>query len=468
MNFATDRVTDLAAQVRSGERTAVELTTHSLEMIAAHNDAVNAFVAVDAERALEQAAAVDQLVAGGIDPGPLAGIPLGVKDLEDAQGFRTTQGSVLFANSPEASSDSALVARLRRAGCVVIGKTNTPEFGWTSRTENALFGLTRNPWNLDHSPGGSSGGSAAAIAAGMVPLATGSDGGGSLRIPSAACGLSGFKPSFGRVPAGGSKAPEWLELSSKGTMARSILDIAASLDAVVGPDPSDLSSLPRPDVAWQTAVSDAHIPSRVGWSPTLGYANVDAEVLRACERALGLLEELGIEVVEVEGPFENDCVEPWLEIVGSCIARSLAGYEDHPRYGETDPVLQLLIEGGKQTSAVALLRALDAQHALNLKLIEQFHSVQLLLSPTTAGVAPPNALGGMGLLNGVEDINWVQMTYPFNMTRSPAATVCVGTARSGVPIGLQIVGPQHGDQVVLRAAAAFEAAIGFDDVASLS
>ena len=160
--------------------------------------------------------------------------------------------------------DSHLVERLRRAGCVVVGKTNTPEYGWTACTDNALFGYTRNPWDLEHSAGGSSGGSAAAVASGMVPLATGSDGGGSIRIPSALCGLSGFKPSFGRVPAGGPSPPGWLHLSSKGPMARRIADVALALDAVVGPEQDDLTSLPRPEASWLDAVADPRLPARVG------------------------------------------------------------------------------------------------------------------------------------------------------------------------------------------------------------
>ena len=467
MDFRTTRVSELAEQVRSGAVSATELTRHSLERIDALNPTVNAFVAVDPEQALEQAAAIDQLVAGGVDPGPLAGIPIGVKDLEDAAGFRTTEGVGIFAENPKATQDAEFVARLRRAGCVVVGKTNTPEFGWTSRTENALFGLTRNPWNLDHSPGGSSGGSAAAIASGMVPLATGSDGGGSLRIPSAACGLSGFKASFGRVPNGGNTPPGWMDLSTKGPMARSIHDVALALDAVVGPDPKDLSSLPRPEASWLDAVRDPHLPSRVLWSPNLGYANVDAEVLRACETTLALLEEEGIEVIEVEGPFDADPVDPWLLIVGVCINRSVGHLAAHPRFTELDPTLQLLITGGGEASATDLANALDQGHLLNLRLVELFHSAPLLLCPTTAGVAPRNELGGLGLINGVEDINWVQMTYPFNMTRSPAATVTVGRSTDGIPIGLQVIGPQHGDQLVLRATAALEGLIGFSERAEI-
>ena len=465
MDFRTDRVTELAADVRAGRRSAVELTTHSLEQIEALNPTINAFVAIDADRALDQAAGVDQLVASGGDPGPLAGIPLAVKDLEDAAGFCTTLGSPVFADQRPAPSDSELVARLRQAGCVVVGKTNTPELGWTSRTENSLFGLTRNPWNIEHSPGGSSGGSAAALAAGMVPLATGSDGGGSIRIPSAACGLSGMKTSLGRVPNGGQTPPSWLELSSKGPMARSIRDVAAALEVVVGPEQSDLVSLPRPEASYLDAVDDPHLPGVVAWAPTLGYAPVDAEVRDACEEALRALEAAGTEVVEIEGPFATDCVDQWLTIVSACLARSLAPLAAHPRYGEVDPVLRQLVALGEQQRATDLVRALDSAHELNLALVEQFHHTRLILTPTTAGVAPPVALGGSGMINGVEDLNWVRFTYPFNLSRSPAATVCVGQSSSGIPIGMQLVGPQHGDLVVLRAAAALEELLAFEEKA---
>ena len=467
MDFRIDRATELADQVRSGERTAVSLTAHALERIEVLNTQINAFVAIDAHRALEQAEGIDQVIAAGGDPGPLAGIPIGVKDLEDAAGLPTTHGSPLHDDASPARGDSPLVARLRRAGCVVVGKTNTPEFGWTSRTENALHGLTRNPWNLAHSPGGSSGGSAAAIAAGMVPMATGSDGGGSIRIPSSACGLSGMKASLGRVPSGGAEAPGWLDLSSKGPMARSIFDVAAALEVVVGPDPSDLASLPKPEASFLDAVTDPHLPATVGWSPDLGYAEVDTEVLTACEAALDVLIDAGIEVVDVPDLLSGDCVDDWMTIVCACLARSMEEHADHERWLEVDPVLRLMVENGRSVSGIDLVRALDAQHHLNLRLVEHFHRVRLLLTPTTAGVAPPVALGGRGLINGTEVQNWVHFTYAFNMTRSPAATIPVGLSASGVPIGMQVVGPQHADLVVLRAAAAIEQLMGFDALASI-
>jgi len=455
-------VSEVARRVRDGEWSAREATELALTVIGERNDDVNAFVAIDEERSLEQAAAVDALISAGTDPGPLAGVPIGVKDLEDAIGFPTTNGSPLDADAAPAMRDSHLVERLRRAGCVVVGKTNTPEYGWTACTTNAVFGFTRNPWNLEHSAGGSSGGSAAAIAAGMVPLATGSDGGGSIRIPSALCGLSGFKPSFGRVPAGGPRPPGWLHFSSKGAMARSIRDVALALDAVVGPEQDDLSSIPRPEASWLDAVAEPGLPIRIAWSPTLGYAPVDSEVLGACERALGVLEGLGVDVVEVPDVFGSDPVRAWLDVVAACHARDLAEQTGHPRFQELHPQLRATAEYGATLSGVDLVRAYDEFHRLNLRLVELFRDVRLLCTPTTAAPAPHERDGILGVINGVQDAAWVRFTYPFNMTRNPAATVCAGLTPEGLPVGLQLVGPQHADLHVLRSAAAFEAALGFD------
>src|SRR5690606_34540672 len=213
-------VADLAEQVSSRKVSARELVQASLDRIERLDGEVGAFVAVDGDAALAEAAGIDDRVARGDDVGPLAGIPLAVKDLDDATGFTTSRGSVAFADDPPADADSPLVERLRAAGCVIVGKTNTPELGWKADTVNEAFGGTRNPWALDRSAGGSSGGSAAALAAGMVPLATGTDGGGSIRIPSAATGLSGMKCSPGRIPGTG-----WLGLSTSGPMARRIRDV---------------------------------------------------------------------------------------------------------------------------------------------------------------------------------------------------------------------------------------------------
>jgi Asp-tRNA(Asn)/Glu-tRNA(Gln) amidotransferase A subunit family amidase len=461
-SFYDVTVAEVARRVRAGERTATETVEGALAVIEARNPTVNAFVAVDGARALEQAAAVDALVASGADAGPLAGVPLAVKDLEDAAGFPTTSGSVLEADAPVSTRDSHLVERLRRAGCVVVGKTNTPEYGWTACTTNALFGFTRNPWDLAHSAGGSSGGSAAALAAGMVPLATGSDGGGSIRIPSALCGLSGLKPSFGRVPMGGPRPPGWLHLSAKGPMARRVADVALALDAVVGPEQDDTGSLPRPEASWRDAVHDPHLPTVVGWSATLGYAPLDGAVRAVLDRAIAAVAAAGVEVVELTDVFEDDPVVPWLTMVAACTARDLLPFKDHPRYHELHPELRALAERGATVTGVQVIRALDECHRLNLRLVERFHTVRLLLTPTTAAAAPHEDDGVLGVVNGARDPAWVRFTYPFNLTRNPAATVCAGLTASGLPVGLQLVGPQHADLLVLRAAAALESLLAVD------
>ena len=465
VDFRAHSVRELAAQVRSADRSATELVGAALARIEALDPSIGAFVAVDGERALEQAAAVDQLVAAGGDPGPLAGIPLAVKDLEDAAGYPTTHGSPLHRDPAPAVADSAQVARLRAAGCVVVGKTNTPEFGWTAHTANAVFGATNNPWDLDCSPGGSSGGSAAALAAGMVPLATGSDGGGSIRIPSSCCGLSGVKTSMGRVPMGGPEAPDWPDLSVRGPMARRVADVVAALDVVVGPEATDLRSLPRPEASWPAVLDHPNPPARIAWSPTLGYAPVDREVLSICERAVRVLESLGSEVVVLDTVFDEDPVDDWIVMTGAYLLRSLAPLRKLPGWDELHPNLGLMLRGAETLSAVDFLRSADRCHQLNVRLVELFHEVRLLVTPTLAGPPPPQSLGGSGLVNGERTANWVRFTYPFNMTRSPAATVCAGTTRSGLPVGLQLIGPSHADLVVLRSAAALEEALGWTELA---
>jgi aspartyl-tRNA(Asn)/glutamyl-tRNA(Gln) amidotransferase subunit A len=466
MDFRLTPVADLARSVRAKEISAREVTQAALDRIAALDPTYNAFVAVDRERALVEAAAVDARIAGGGDPGPLAGIPIGVKDTQDAVGYRTTHGSPLFADAPAATVDNPFVARLRAAGCVVVGKTNTPEFAWCANTTNAVFGPTSNPFDTSRGPGGSSGGSAAALATGMVPLATGSDGGGSIRIPSACCGLSGMKPSLGRVPGGGAAPPGWLDLSTNGPMARRIADVTWALDVAVGPDPTDLRALPRPEASWLAALEDPHVPVKVIWAPTLGYATVDAEVLALCERAVGVLESLGAEVTVVETVFDADPVDDFLTLMGACQLRTMRPFMGHARWEDVDPILRLIVDSAESTTAEQLIQIFDRFHRMNLRLVDLFHKSRILITPTCSGVAP--LVGDlMSTVNGQAEANWVQFTYPFNMTRSPAATVCVGLSDGGLPVGLQLIGPQHGDLVVLRTAAALEAALDVDALATL-
>jgi aspartyl-tRNA(Asn)/glutamyl-tRNA(Gln) amidotransferase subunit A len=243
-------------------------------------------------------------------------------------------------------------------------------------------------------------------------------------------------------------------------MARSIVDVALALDAVIGPDPTDLRSLPMPEVSWAGAVRDPSVPLQVAWSPTLGYATPDPEVLSACLAAVARLEDLGAQVVEVDDVFAADPLLTWVAMTGTYLRRTLRGV-DALDGDDVDPSLRPALEWASSLSAVELAEAEDECHRLNLRLVDLFADVRLLVTPTVATLAPRS--GGQGVLDGVETANWVQYTYPFNCTRSPAGTVPVGVSSQGTPIGLQVVGPQHGDQVVLRAIAAMEVELGLPD-----
>jgi aspartyl-tRNA(Asn)/glutamyl-tRNA(Gln) amidotransferase subunit A len=466
IDFRTTSLAELTRSVRTREVSARELTQAALNRIGRLDPTYNAFVAVDEERALNEADGIDTRIAAGADPGPLAGIPIGIKDLQNAIGYTTTYGSALHADDSPATADDPFVARMRAAGCVIVGKTNTPEFGFMGNTTNSIFGPSLNPFHPGRGPGGSSGGSAAALAAGMVPLATGSDGGGSIRIPSACCGLSGMKPSLGRVPAGGPNPPGWIDLSTNGPMARRITDVTRALDVAVGPDPTDLRALPRPEANWLAALEDPHVPVKIAYAPTLGYATVDTEVAAACERAVELLASLGADVVVLDSVFADDPVGDFLTVTAAATLRTLRPFMDHPRWEEVHPVLRHYVDGAQSITAEDLLKVYDNFHYMNLRLVELFHSCRVLVTPTCSGLAPL-ADDMVSPVNGVNTPEWVQFTYPFNMTRSPAATVPVAMSSDGLPIGLQLVGPQHGDLVVLRTAAALEAAIDHGFLATL-
>lgn len=464
-DFRGTTVEEVVAQVRSGSVTAREQVETALSVIEARDPTIHAFVAVDARAALDAADDVDARIRAGDDPGSLAGVPLAVKDIEHAAGFVTTYGSRLHVDDAPATKDSALVQRLKDAGAVVVGKTNTPEFGWQADTSNAAFPATVNPWNPTRSAGGSSGGSGAAIAAGMVPLATGSDGGGSIRIPSAVNGLSGLKPSLGRVPLGGPTPPRWLHLSCPGPMARRIRDVALALDAVVGPDPTDLHSLPMPKgESWRGSLEHLLPPRRVLWSPNLGYGAVDEEVERICATAVGVLADRGVEVVEVD-VFDQDPALPWASIAYGGILRTVADLRDTPRGELLGDGLRRMLDLVEGQSGIDVLRALDAGHALNSRLIDLFHEAPLLLCPTVAGQT--GLVGHPGTIDGDESQGWVAFTYPFNLTGNPAGTVCAGFTTDGMPVGLQVIGPRHGDVVVLRALAELEDLLDLDTIAPL-
>lgn len=455
MDFTSTTIIDLARRVRSGELSARDLVSHALTTIEARNGDLKAFVCVDPEGALQSAAAIDDAVARGEASGlPLAGIPFGVKDLEDARGMPTRRGSALSDVTP-ASADSPTVAALRAAGAIPVGKTNTPEDGHTADTDNAVTGRTGNPAHPGRSPGGSSGGSAAAIAAGMVPLATGSDGGGSIRIPASLCGLSGLKPTQGVVPAG-PLPPGANLLSTRGPMTRTAAEAALALSVMADGDPSiDPFGAPTLDPTALAALADGDPkgvggrdrPLRVVWVPG-GGTDVDPTVDTVTNAAVAHLAAAGVEVEVRTTLFAEDPLGAWWTLWTAAMAARHGHLRGTPEWDLLWPGVQDLVAWGlDRVSGADTTRALDGIWHANADVTAALGDADVLLLPTIAGRVPE--AGSLGTINGEETPMWVRFTYPFNLTRHPAGSVCAGHDPDGLPVGLQIVGRHHDDATVL-------------------
>jgi aspartyl-tRNA(Asn)/glutamyl-tRNA(Gln) amidotransferase subunit A len=452
---------ELAALVRQREVKPLEILDAVLARLEAVNPALNAFCLVAADAARVSAREAEIAVMKGEPLGLLHGVPVSVKDVLPARGLATTGGSRLFEEFvPE--HDALAVGRLKAAGAVLFGKTNTSEFGHKAITENPLFGVTRNPWDPTLTPGGSSGGAAAAVASGVGPLALGTDAGGSIRIPAAFCGVYGFKPSFGRVPDrpafGGFE-----RVGHVGPITRTVRDAAAVLDVIAGGDDRDRSSLPGSGGPYLEAC-DAEVKGlHVAWAPDLGYAAVDASVLTVCENAAGAFESLGCHV-EVVNPGWESPEELFTTMVA---AQFYAAWSDRLPDAEPqmDPSLVRFIRRGGAVSARDYLRAVAGVEAYWAEVQTFLERFDVLLMPTVAvppfaaGEHPPREIAGQD----VSALGWMPFTYPFNMTGQPAASVPAGWTDAGLPVGLQIVGRRHADGVVLAASAAFEAASPWRD-----
>ncbi|MBI2016023.1 MAG: amidase [Candidatus Rokubacteria bacterium] len=452
---------ELGDLIRKKELTPVEVTDAALARLEAVNPLLNAFCLVAAERAREQAREAEIAVVKGEPLGPLHGVPISIKDVLATRGLATTGGSRLFADAvPE--EDAIPVARLKAAGAVILGKTNTSEFGHKAVTENPLFGVTRNPWNPERTPGGSTGGGGAAVAAGVGPLALGSDGGGSVRIPAAFCGVFGLKPSFGRVPHAGG-FPGFTHVSHVGPLARTVRDAAALLDVIAGGDDRDRRSLPREPGSYLEACDAGVAGLHVAWTPDLGYAAVDPRVRALCETAAAEFESLGCHVEVVSPGWEDP--EAWF---GTLIAAQFyAAWSDRLPDAEPlmDPTLVTLIRRGGAVPARDYVLAVDRIEAYWAEVRAFLERFDLLLMPTVAvppfdaGARPPREVDG----RSVSVLGWMPFTFPFNLTGQPAASVPAGFTDDGLPVGLQIVGRRHADATVLAAAAAFEAARPWSD-----
>jgi aspartyl-tRNA(Asn)/glutamyl-tRNA(Gln) amidotransferase subunit A len=447
----------MAAAIKRKTLSPVEVMRAVLARIERVNPRLNAFVTLTAEQAMKDARAAERaLTKRTARLGPLHGVPFSTKDLVVTKGIRTTFGTPLFAdNVPD--EDAPMVGRLRTAGAIQLGKTNTPTFGWIGATHNLLFGITRNPWNPERTPGGSSGGASAAVAAGLGPLAIGTDGGGSIRIPASCTGIFGLKPSFGRIPVYPPSAA-W-SLSHIGPMTRTVTDAALMLNACAGPDARDQYSLPADRTDYVKALRGSLKGLRVAWSANLGFARVvDPEVLAACEKAAKGFRDFGcrLESVNPGWPTPKEC---WEAIFCGGVAARMQPYLAERR-ADIDSGLVEIIEETLRWGPTRYVQAWFDRLAWNEHARRFFETYDLLLTPTIAtrpfavGVDNPTEIAGVP----IERYDWIPFTFPFNMTGNPGASVPCGFTADGLPVGLQIVGRRFADALVLRAAAAFERA----------
>jgi aspartyl-tRNA(Asn)/glutamyl-tRNA(Gln) amidotransferase subunit A len=446
--------TDLAAAIRMKKVSPVEVVNATLARIEQLNPRLNAFCLVTADAARQAAQDAERAVMRGEVLGPLHGVPVSIKDLVITQGVRTMRGSKLYERDVP-TEDAPVVERLKAAGAIVLGKTTTPEFGFKGVTDSPVTGITRNPWHLERTPGGSSGGAGVAVATCMGPLAVGTDGGGSIRIPSSFCGIYGLKPHVGRVPVYPASATG--DLSHAGPMTRTVRDAALMLNTIAGADDRDRFSLPTSHPDYLKAVEGDIRGLRVAWSPDLGFAIVDPQVKQISAAAVEAFSELGCHVEEINPGFDNpgELFQHFFYVNIGAMLQDYPGYES-----QIDPQLLANITEVKGVSGQDYARSILRRSAIFEKIRRVFAAYDVLLCPTVAvppfevGIEGPTQIAG----RPVDRRAWIAMTPLFNLTGQPAATVPCGFTGDGLPIGLQIVGRRFAEDIVLRASAAFEAA----------
>jgi aspartyl-tRNA(Asn)/glutamyl-tRNA(Gln) amidotransferase subunit A len=450
---------DAAALIRSGALSAAELTQACLDAIAEQNAELNAFVFVETNEALSSAHEVDRAIHEGRESelGPLAGVPFGVKDLEDCAGMPTTRGSRWFADGPAKSVDSIHVGRLRRAGAIALGKTATPEFGAWAYTASPLLGVTRNPWNLDRTPGGSSGGSAAAVSSGMVPFATASDGGGSIRTPASFTGLVGLKSTYGRIPTFGDT--HLAQNSVVGSLTTSVRDTALLLDVMAGPDDRDRTSLPAPTSSYLESIDTVDLTAcRVAWSTDFGFATIDSRVAALChDAARAFATSIGATLDERPIAFE-DYTRTYVAIEG---VDKFVGVERdlwENRLDELDPLAAPGWASLRDRTLPWAARVEFDRRQLVLQVASLFNDVDLIVTPTSsmppfdAAGPMPTAIEGATVHGGMS----VVLAMFANLVNLPAISVPAGML-DGLPVGLQVIGPRFREDLLLAAAARYEA-----------
>ncbi len=454
-DLAYTPATDLVASIRSKALSPVDVTRAVLERIEQVNPTINAFCTVTADTALAAARAAEAAVMKGARLGPLHGVPVSIKDLALVKGVPAKFGSYIFEQRI-GEVDAPFVRRLREAGAILTGKTTTPEFGWKALGDSPLTGITRNPWNTAMTSGGSSAGAGAATAAGLGPLHQGSDGAGSVRVPSAFCGIYGLKPTFGRVPMWPVSNTD--SASHVGPMTRTVADAALMLAVMAGPDDWDRQSLDAPPADYVGRLRDGVRGLRVGWSLDLGCCRVDPEIGQVARHAAEAFQELGctVEDAKVSLPDTREMIHlMW----NAHYAGNYGAHLDKFR-ARMDPGLVAALEDGRRYSAEAYVDMRGRKHAYCDAVRALFDTYDLLLTPTVSVAAFE-----VGRLNPAhfpqhawDWFPWAGFSYPFNFTGQPAATVPAGFTASGMPVGLQIVGRRLADLQVLQASAAFEEA----------
>ena len=448
---------ELLALYGRHELSPVEVVEVLLERIEGIDPQINSFCYVDADGARQHAKAAERLYMQGQEGNtpPLCGVPVGIKDTMMTAGLPTARGSRIYADVvPE--EDSPAVTHLRDAGAVLIGKTTTPEFGWKGVTDSPLTGVTRNPWNLEMTPGGSSGGSAAAVAAGLVPMATGTDAGGSIRGPASFTGIVGLKPTFGRVPQ---YPPSPLQLlSHAGPMTRTVGDAALMLSAIARPDGLDRDpvALPADPVDYVAHCKLGGSGLRLAWSSDLGYAKVRPDVRETVGNAVGAFEDLGATVKSVDMNLD-DPLDHWNILWYAAAAYTVSTFSSS-ECELLDPGYLEIAELGQKITGKEISAAWMEANRVWLELGRVMEGFDLLLTPTMSVTAFPVATEVPLTPEGdTGERDWESaFSYPFNLSRHPAISVPCGLAENGLPVGLQIIGRRFEEAVVLRAAAAFE------------
>ncbi len=447
MNICDLRATELAQLIKEKKLSPVEVTQAYLERIDKLNSKVNAFITLDSEGALSQARRAENEEATG----PLHGVPVAIKDLSYTKGMRTTCGSLtLKDNIPD--FDSISVTRIRQAGAIILGKTNTPEFGYKGITNNRVFGPTLNPWNLERHAGGSSGGSASAVAANLVPIAEGTDGAGSIRIPASFCGVVGFKPSFAMVPR--YPIPDlYYTLSHTGPIARHVDEAALLFEVLAGVSSHDNLSISPHD--WPKSASDK---LHIAYSPNLNYAPVGDEVAQIVNQAAQKFTELGYVVNEENPPIDEDPEPLELNIWNTVYASRYAPLGEETKALLT-PEMVDIIEEGMKLPAYMYSQDSIKRTKLYYTMDKFFERYDLMITPTMPIEAFDSQLERPESVNGRKIstlFGWTPFTYPFNLTGQPAITIPAGLSDNKMPIGLQIVGPRGSDRFILEVAKRFE------------